>query len=193
MRVISFMCGMLLAAPLCAEPVDVKTAKKMLFSAKGAQVRVLEPDLLSEQDTRIIKEIGKSQPYYGVIAISPDEGLMSVATLAAAQYHGLEPARAAALTACNEKRKDGTSDCVAVAEILPRKYEPRDLQLSVEATTAFNKEFRRKRGEKAFAISRATGQWAFALGQGAGEAATADCAGKAAKLGADDCEVVIFE
>jgi len=193
MRVVSVLCACLLAAPVLAEPVDTKTAKKILFSPKGAEVMVLEHDFLTEKDIKIIEEIGKSQPYYGVIAMSPDQGLLAITTLAAAQYHSLEPARVAALKACNEKREADTAECAAVAEIVPRKYEARDLQLSVEATAAFNKDFRRKKGEKAFAISLETGQWAFALGQSANENALAECADKAAKLGAHDCAIVITE
>lgn len=191
--------GIVLAASLStatcalAEPVSVKDARAQLFSTRGTEVRVTPQPFLSEQDVAILLEIGKDQPYYGVIAMSPDQGLLSTATLAAARYHGIEAARIAALAACDEKREKGSAKCAAVAEILPRDHAPRDLQLSVEATEVFNKSFRRKRGEKAFAISEATGQWGFALDQGAAEAALADCAAKAAEQGANDCRIVIAE
>lgn len=191
MRLIHIFLFCAMAAPAAAEPIDTKSARKMLFSTRGAEVSVLEHDFLSEQDRAVLAEIGKSQPYYGVIAISPDQGLLAEPTLAAAQYHGLEPARTAALTACNAKREAGAAKCQVVAEILPRKWTEQPLQLSVEATEGFNKEFRRQKGEKAFAISRATGFWAFAIGQGAPDAALTDCAAKAESQGAKDCEIVI--
>jgi len=193
MRLIQFLLPFVLAVPAAAEPVDTKSARKMLFATRGATVNVIPHDFLSEQDRKVIAEIGKTQPYYGVIAISPDQGLLSNPTLAAAKYHGIEPARVAALAACNEKREKGTAECAIVAEIVPNKYSAQPLQLSVEATEGFNKEFRRKRGPKAFAISENSGQWAFAIGQGAAQAALADCAGKAAVLGAEDCRIVIAD
>lgn len=193
MRLISIFLSVAMALPAIAEPVDTKTAKSMLFSTRGVEVNVLEHDFLTEKDRTILTEIGKSQPYYGVIAMSPDQGLLANTTLAAAQYHGVEPARVAALKACNAKREKGTADCEIVAEILPKKWSEQPLQLSVEATEAFNKKFRRKKGPKAFAVSVETGQWAFALGQGALETAMQDCAGKAAKMGAEDCTIAIAD
>ena len=57
------------------------------------------------------------------------------------------------------------------------------------ATVAFRSDYRRARGEKAMAISPASGFFAIARGPGAAEAAVAEC--KALSQGAGDCVVAI--
>lgn len=171
----------LFATPALAEPVTGKAARKALFSLKGASVQMRADSGLSEQDQTVLAGVGAQQPYYGAIAISPDEGLLSEATVAAANYHDTAAAEAAALADCNAK-KTGSAPCVIAALILPESHEPRPLQLSVDATAALRKDYPAKNG--ALAISAQTGAWGIGVGT---EAALAACSGK----GATDCAVVV--
>lgn len=181
-----------LATPVVAQPVDGKTAQRALFSTKGVGIALFNLPQLSEQDRLILTEVARQQKYYGAVAISPDEGLMSEATLAAANYHTIAPAEVAAKAACDKARKKGSARCVIAAYILPSKHTQRALQLSVDATQGFNDNWAGP-GPKALAISPATGEWAMAKGQGAGDVATSDCNRTAQTRGAQDCVVVIAE
>ena len=171
------------------EAVDSKAAKKLLFSPKGADVRILADAGLSETDAATLKLVMANIPYYGAAAFAPDEGLQSEATQAVSQHHSISSASAAALEQCNKVRKGGAA-CVVAAEVVPRRYKERDLQLSVAATAAFRKQYRKLRGEKAFAISPKTGGWAFYDGVDAGKAAVNRCNQSA---GTDDCTTVIAD
>lgn len=181
-------------APAGADPVSGASAQRQLFSAKGALVKVFNLPMLSEQDKMVIGELGKQQKYYGAIAISPDEGLMSEPTLAAANYHSIPPAETAARAACDKRRKRGTARCVIAAHILPPGYDrPRALQLSADATAGLARSYGKGSGPKALAISPLTGQWAMARGQGAGAAAVAECNRTATQNGARDCAVAVAD
>jgi len=191
MRIIGFgiMCGVLTASASMAEPVDGKTAKSALFKPKGASVELMPLDFLNEQDKSILSQVALQQSYYGAIAVSPDDGVISNATVAAANYHAIQPAEAAALNACNDA-KTGAAACVVVAHIRPKGWSPQDLQLSVDGTVAYRKEYRRGKGPKAFAISPSTGKFAIAKGNGAGEAAVEACNERA---DATDCQIAIAD
>lgn len=162
-----------------------READRQLFGTRGTEGVSPAGSALSESDRAILARVAQSQKYYGAIAVSPDEGLLSSATVAAANYHSVEPARAAALAECNANRASGTSRCIIGADILPRRYqEGRALQLNMDASVAVGSTYRRLRGDKAFAISVETGHWGF----GATDAeATNSCAAQ----GADDCRIVI--
>ena len=187
------------AAQAQSLPVDGKTAKSMLFSPKGTDFRIVDHIYLSEADRRtlaylpsIMKAEKVPMKYYGAIAIAPSAGLAArETTLFAMGYHDIENARRAALAGCNAARKGG-KPCAIVAEVYPKGWEPRALQLNQDATRGFRK-YRRGRKEKAFAISPATGEWAFAKGQGAEARALADCNALAARKadGKADCRIVI--
>ena len=88
--------------------VTGKDAKAALF--KGAEAEVdLRPEAgLPEDQAAALVMVGAGQPYYGAIAISPDEGLMSEATVAAANHHTVEAAEVAAQgrLRCQENRGD---------------------------------------------------------------------------------------
>ncbi len=172
----------LMALPAMAEPLTEKAARKVLFAPKGAAVEMMAGSGLSEQDQAVLALVAAQQPYYGAIAISPDEGMMSEATVAAANYHDTAAAEAAALAECDAKKTGGAA-CVIAALIRPEGYEARPLQLSVDATTALRGDYPGKGG--ALAISGLTGAWG--IGQGA-DAALSACA---AKTGATDCIVVV--
>ncbi len=176
-------------------PVSGKAAKAMLFSPKHAEMRLIDHDFLAPADKqalkllpRIMKQQQMPMKYYGAIAVAPSAGLLArETTLFAMGHHSAEAARAAALGGCEAARKGGRP-CVIVAEVYPRGWKPRVLQLNQDATRGFRK-YRRARGPKAFAASPSTGHWAFARGNGAAAEALARCNAEAG--GAGDCRVVI--
>lgn len=180
LSVLAFMA----AGSAMADPLTGKEAKKVLFMAKESEARIVTGAGLDAQNAQILAAVAAQQPWYGAIAISPEEGLMSEATVAAAKYNDVQTASKAALTDCNARKK-GAADCVLAALIVPKGYEEgRSLQLSAEATEAFRTEY--KRG--AFATSAATG--AFGIGADTA-AAVAACQAKATT--AVDCVVVIAD
>ena len=74
----------LCVTPALAEPLTGKEAKKLVFAPIVAEVEVMAEAGLPADQAEVLKTVGVSQPYYGAIAIAPDEGLMSEATVAAA-------------------------------------------------------------------------------------------------------------
>ncbi|MDT8855893.1 5-aminolevulic acid synthase [Paracoccaceae bacterium Fryx2] len=186
---VSGVCGLVLlaAGAASAGPIDGKGAQAMLFEAKGAEVRMIAQPFLTEADAKILAVVGAQQPYYGAIAVSPEDGLMFDATVAAANHHSTEAASAAALAGCDAKRK-GAARCVVVALIRPAGWVARPLQLSSDATEGFRKAYKGS-GPRAMAVSLSTGLWGIASGPDAPAAALAACAAKGAK--ADDCALAI--
>ena len=175
-------------------PVDSRDARGMLFDRKGGQVLVLEQDFLSETQAAQLATMGGAIPYYGAVAMAPDEGMLSETNQAAANHHTVAAAEAAALAACNSARSGGRA-CVVVMHFLPDDYEPgRGLELSQAATEAF-REFKRGRGEKTFAISPSTGSFAFEKGEGAETVAISACNAKSGdgNVTATDCYTVIAD
>ncbi|MFT4149646.1 MAG: 5-aminolevulic acid synthase [Paracoccaceae bacterium] len=174
--------AVLAAGAAAAQPVTGKEAKKLLFMPRESVAQILPGAGLDEQNAKVLETVAAAQPWYGAIAISPDEGLMSEATVAAAKYHDVEAAKTVALSDCNAKKK-GKAECVLAAVILPKGWQQgRPLQLSAEATEAFRADY--KGG--AMATSATTG--AFGMGADAA-AALAACQAKAGA--ATDCTVVI--
>lgn len=156
MRSISLSMALLLVAGIAqADPISGKDAKAQLFSPKGAEVEMLAQDFLSDADVKALQMVGEGQPYYGAIAVSPDEGLMVEATVAAANYHDTDAASVAALAGCEAKRKAETA-CTVVALIRPKGWEPRRFTLSAEATAVF-KDTYKKAGT--LVVSAPTGKW----------------------------------
>ena len=84
-------------------------------------------------------------------------------------FHSIDAARSAAAAACTPLRSAGALPCAIAAVIVPKSFKPSGLTLSLDATAAFDKTFRRAPSPKAFAISRSTG----AFGAGADEVGTA--------------------
>jgi hypothetical protein len=187
----------MLAGPATAEPVDGKAAGKMLFSSKGFEILVRNDSGLSEIDLKTVAVLvtmdsfTASAAYYGAIAYAPGDGLASEATIMSSKLHTPEAAGAAALKACNAKKKSA-ADCQIIADVLPAKWSRQPLMLNVDATEGL-KTYRKGRGPKAMAISPATGVWSIAKGPGADRAALNDCLAKAQPLGATDCAVVIAD
>lgn len=175
------------ALPALADPIDGATARDQLFKPTPSAAQTVPQAFLSEAEMAIVAQVAATQAYYGAMAVAPGDGLMSNATVAAANYHDLEQARVAALTSCNARREKAEA-CVIVAEIVPKGHEPRAFQLSSAATEAFNKDYKRGRGPKAMAISASTGQWAVVKAEDAAAQAVADCAAAAQ---ATDCVVAV--
>jgi len=171
-----------------ADVLTGKDAKKALFSQTDVAVEVVKHSFLVEQQPQIVGSVASQQPYYGAIAVSPDEGLMSEATLAAANYHSVEAASVAAQAGCDAARK-GATPCVIVALVRPKGWEARPLQLSADATAAFRKDYGGKGA--ALAVSAGSGTWGMVKGANAADAALAACAAKL--TGLNDCQVIVAD
>lgn len=177
------------ALPALADPISGAQAREQLFHPERVEVLRHDAQGLSEQEVQILASIAQGQKYYAAVAFAPADGLMSEATVMAANHHTFEAARRAALAECEQRRStDGA--CVIVMEVRPAGWQARDLQLSADATAAFGADYTARRAPAAFAISAATGLWGLGDGAGAAEQAIAACTGDAA---ADDCAVVIAD
>ncbi len=164
-----------------AQGVDADQAAAMLYPPKAGEVELLPSDALKKKEDKVLGMVAADQPYYAAIAISPDEGLMSEATVAAANYHDTDSASAAALAECNAKKK-GAAGCVVVAVVRPDGWQAQPVQLSSDATAGFGAA-----GGGAVAISATTGSW----GTGA-DAAAAIAACTDRNPAAMDCAAVIL-
>ena len=179
----------LLALPAQADPVDARAAAELLFRADRVEVARYSVAGLEPAHVAALTQIVQEQKYYGAVAIAPDQGILSEATVMAANYHSIPAARRAALADCNARRNEG-AECVIVMELRPAGFAPRDLTMSADATEAFNRDYRRASGARALAISASTGQWGIGRGDSAAEEALAACAGPE---GAEDCAIVIAD
>lgn len=165
-----------------AQTVTGDAAQAMLFAPGKAEVEIIATDALPKDQAKVLEMVAVDQPYYAAIAISPDEGLMSEATVAAANYHTIEAASTVALADCNAKKK-GAADCLVVALVRPEGWQVQPLQLSSAATAAMADY-----AGGALAVSAATGSW------GVGdttEAALAACVDR--NPAATDCVAVVAD
>jgi len=173
---------------------DAKAAQKLLFPtrAKAVDVIILDEALSAGISTAAIK---KNAPYYSAFAVSPTSGFIGISASAALNFHSVAAAGAAAVADCNAKREKSEKPCVVVMQVVPLNYAGRrSFQLNGDASKAFRKQYRRKAGPKAFAISESTGQWGFhvkaASDEQAAEQAIAKCAAKIEAGKKNDCKVV---
>lgn len=173
-----------------ADPVTGKAARTMLYPTKIVEVEILPQSFLTDSDIAVIKQVAVQQIYYAAIAMSPDEGLASEATVAGANFHDTGAASVFALAGC-EATRAGASPCVIVALVRPKGWEPRALHLSRDATDIARTDYQSAKAPKAFATSAATGLWAMAVGEGAGAAALAACAAKGEEV--TDCALVLAD
>lgn len=187
-RVMGVAIGLMLAGAATAQTLNGKAAKAALFPPQGAEAEMHAEAGLPQDQVALLKTVAEGQPYYGAIAISPAEGLMSEATVAAANHHSVEAATVAALASCNARRK-AEAPCAVAALIRPTGWEARPLQLSAEASAGFAKDYPRRKG--AMAVSASTGAWGIAKGAVAAEAAVAAC--KAKNAAATDCTLLIAD
>lgn len=181
---------MALAGAAAAQVQTAASAAPLLFPATGAAVEIVPQKFITKQQEAILAQVGAAQPYYGAIAVSPDEGIMVEATVAAANHHSTEAATKVALASCDAKRK-GASPCVIAALIRPQGWAPRPFQLSSGATTGFLEEYQKIRRDRAFAVSPSTGLWGVGKGRDAAAKAVSACAAKG--KGVSDCTVAIAD
>jgi len=194
-RAILALSMLAIAGPaLAQEQPNLRQARRMIFAEDGAvQGEVIPHPSLSATDLAILEQLVPTQKYYAAVAIAPDLGLMSEATIAAANYHDEDNARAAALAACDAARLAGAEDaeadeaaagaeCAVVLVIRPEGWEPgRALQLNSDASAALRGDYRRLGRPRVMAISDSTGNWGMA----------ADDAAAFAACGETDCRAVV--
>lgn len=182
--------AVVLASPLTAQTLTEDQAKKELFSSKTTEIGVSSALSASDQATLrallpVMKErLATPVGYFGALAFSPTEGVVSESLQGALNYHTLAAAEAAALAACEAAKASGSARCKIGARILPKGYAPKDFTLSQQATEDFEKGYSRARGPRAFAASSTTGAWGWDT---SGAAAVQACAAD----GVADCRVVI--
>lgn len=177
------------ALPAAADPLDTASARSQLYPADRVEVLRYDVTGLSEQEVTVLTTVAQTQKYYAAIAFAPDAGIMAEPTVLAANYHSPDAAREAAFSGCNARR-DGGRPCQLAMEVRPEGWEARDLMLSADATTAFDDDYRRARGTRAFAVSLASGQWGIGRGNSAPAEAVAACQ---ADTEVSDCAVVIAD
>jgi hypothetical protein len=184
----ALLAAAVLATPALAEPITGKEARKLAFDPKGVEITITEGTGLNDQDLAILNQVLATQAYYGAVAMTPSEGILSEALVAAANYHDVDTARGVALSGCDARKREGSAPCIIVAELRPEGWEPRDLQLSAAATEGLRKEYKGF-GAKAFALSASTGNW----GVGKGDSAAQDAIAACNAAGAEDCAVVVAD
>lgn len=184
-----FLAITLSALPALADPLAPDMAAARLFHPEQVEVVRDDTEGLSDQEVQILASIAQGQKYYAAVAFAPADGLMSEATVMGANHHSVGAARSAALAEC-EGRRANPGHCVIALELRPAGWEPRDLQLSADATAAFGDEFPHADG--ALAVSPTTGVWGLGSGAAAAVEALAACA-QAGDGAAGDCMVVIAD
>ncbi len=183
-------CIALLALPLSAQTLTEKEARKQLFSVKGHSVQIPKHSFIGADEEKLLRQIAQTQYYYGAVAVPPNEGLFSEAAFAAANFHSIPAAEKVALKNCEAKRKGG-APCTIVLRIFPKKWSQQPLMMSRDATEGFEKQYKRAKSPKAFAISPSTGAWASFEGEGGEVFSVARCNDKAKSNGAKDCVLVL--
>lgn len=178
---------LLSGAPAFAQTLTGEQAEGQLFKGKSVEIKVFGHDFLTETDRTTLQQLAGAIQYYGAIAAAPDGGLMAEPTMVAANYHTVEAATAAAIAGCAAK---GGKNCVIVAELRPKGWSARGLQLSLDATAGFKADYTKAKAPKALAISAGTGQWAISTGGDAAATAVSSCEKKAK---ATDCAVVVSD
>lgn len=189
-RFLALFLAATLPLPALADAIDARTARGLLFRSDRVEVLRIDMTGLSEQEITLLTSVASTQKYYAAIGFAPDAGIMAEPTVLAANHHSPESARAAALSGCNERRGRQGQACVIALEVRPAGWEARALMLSAAATDAFNDDYRRARGTRAFAVSPSTGQWGIARGETPAEAAVSACRGDGEVA---DCVVVIAD
>lgn len=182
---IGAVLAVMVGGPALADPLPGAEAQALLYPPDRVEIAVYDASALSQQERDVIVQVSRTQQYYGAVALAPDQGLMSEATVVAANYHDTASARSAALGECNAKR-DGGRACVIVLEIRPAGWEQREFQLNTDATEAFTTLYMAMEAPRAFAASATAAAWGFA----GGHLAAHDALGLCAESGATDCRIV---
>ncbi|RLJ41559.1 hypothetical protein BCF46_2519 [Litoreibacter meonggei] len=179
-----------LASSAAAESLSFKEARKALPKGNRTVAELPDASFLDEKQQAIVLSLKDSIPYFGALALSPDEGLFVEWLNASGQHHSIEAARAAALKHCDSNKKASSAKCVVVLEVSPKGAKSNaPLSLSAEAAAALRGNYRKLKAPKAFAISPSQGTYGIAGGDGA--RALAACAKSGA--GAKDCVVAVAD
>lgn len=202
--------GLVLASSISAGWADALTpreAKRALFKGPKFVVQLIEgaavdavtmvqveslvaalqnPDVAAQWQS-----MGFSINYYGAIAVVPDRPISQDSMGFSDNLHSPAAAVATAIAACNAL--DGP-DCVAVAQVLPKRYKPQDFSLSRAATDGFRDGWGNPRDPQFLAYSPTTGAWVIAKGDGASDAALERCNEQSGQAGAaTDCVIGIAD
>jgi hypothetical protein len=148
------LCLLLLPLPALAETMTREAASGILFPPDAIEI-ARAGDALSSEQAELLAAAAAGQPYYGAVAVSPDEGLLAEATVAVVNHHTVAAAQTEALAECN-RRKTGASPCEIAAVIRPEGWTDRALTLSAPMTAALAAA---APGDAFWAISPATGAW----------------------------------
>ena len=179
-----------LAGGAAAESLNFKEARKALPKGNRTVAELPDTSFLNKKQQAIVMSLKETIPYFGALALSPDEGLFVEWLNAAGLHHSVEAARAAALQHCDGNRKASSAKCVVVLEVSPKGIKSgAPLSLSAEAAAALRSDYRKLKAPKAFAISPSQGTFGFASGDGA--RALAACAKSGS--GVKDCAVVVAD
>ncbi len=207
--IIGGLAGVLFPVLAAAEPVGGKAARKMLFGLRGVEVVLVEDSGLSGTEIQYVRmlmdspdfrQLGKS--YYGAMAYSSAfisriksdgaDAARSGLVQFVEGFHSPAAADAAALGACDASRRSGEAACVIALRILPKRFKPQPVTLSLAATAAF-RQYRRADEPKALAASAGSRAFRMATGEGAAALALAACNAEAGAAGSPDCEVVVAD
>ena len=178
------------ASGAAAESLSFKEARKMLPKGGRTVAELPDTSFLDKKQQAIVMSLKDTIPYFGALALSPDEGLFVDWLNASGQHHSLKAARVAALKHCDANRNKSSAECVVVLEVSPKGAEAgAALSLSAEAAEALRGDYRKLKGPKSFAISDTQGTFGFAAGDGP---KALDACIKAGS-GAEDCRVVVAD
>lgn len=170
--------------------------KRQLFPTRGrmSKLLVVKDGFLSANQVKVIGAAVRKRPFFGAIAVSPSSGVLGNSATMVFNFHSAANAQSAALSGCESRRGDGDDACAVIALVVPKAYKaPRAVQMNAGATDAFNKEYHKLQGHRAFATSQAAGEWGFAAGSSVADAvaaAVAACAARAEPKGGTDCVAV---
>lgn len=179
--------GLCLAQAVWAETLGYREANRILPDGDSTVARIVAVPFLDDTQREILGGLRMTIPFYGSLALSPDEGLFVDWLQASGQHHSVDAARAAAMAHCEASRKKSSASCVIVLDVVPKGWDAEaPVSLSQSAAEALRGPYRKLRGDKAFAISAQTGTFGF--GASSDDAITA-----CAEAGAEDCQVIIAD
>ncbi|MBI1219431.1 MAG: hypothetical protein GC186_12865 [Rhodobacteraceae bacterium] len=134
-----------------AAPITDDVARTLIYTSRDAEIRTTPAPGISSGALASIAAQVRGLAYYGAVAASvhPDG---KVAFVAAADYNNSIAARQAALASCKAGQPVGAT-CAVVADIVPKGWTPRALEMGRSATGMYMQFYMRDAGPKAFAFS----------------------------------------
>lgn len=188
-----------------AGPLSARDARKLLYRGDAYRAEMIAPAGLDPvtqiqvnaifgamSASKVASEI-KGDGYYGAVAVVPDEPLSQKTMAVSTKLHSPAAAQAAAINECNRLSPRGSTGCVAVILILPKRYKNPSFTLSQAATDRFRGEWNGGQGPKYLAYSPSSQAWALVKGDGAADLAVSTCNDQAADFGVRDCVIAIAE